>query len=660
MLHSQILPKDNHPIYTWSYSTEAARLADTSFVVSDIGKLAWEVDNNTFWVLLSVTPISWAAINTTAAPATSLNIPASGVARDLTGNFSANSISAHLIGNADTASTLLTARTIFITGEVNGSAVFDGSSDIQITTTATPGAVTLGVDTSGSYVAVGSVTGNGLSGSAAGATSTFTVNSNATQNNVPSTIVFRDSSGNFSAGVITATEFIGPITGTITGNAASSSKWSTGRTINVTGSNIGSVSLDGSADVTLTLTQSPNAVELGTNTSGNYVATGSVAGLGLSGSSSAPGGTFTVTSNATVISTPNALVCRDNNGNFSANIITATEFRGPITGTITGVASSANVLSTARNIAVSGAVVGSVAFDGSADVTIATTLQNGTVTLGTTTVGDYVATLFQGTGVTISNATGAGSTPTIQIGQPIGTNDSPTFADLTIKGNLTVQGATTTINTTNMSVSDAIVTLASGNTTASVPVIGLLAERGAIGAYWIWDEVNQSWRAALSHDGIAFASTSIMASSFIGSVTGAASLNVLKSGDTMSGDLTIAGALSATTKNFLIAHPTKPDMQLRHGSLEGPENGVYVRGKTKSSVIELPEYWTKLIDPDTITVGLTAIGKTQNLLVAGVWNNKVYIINEDGDGSIDCYYHVFAERVDVAKMQVEISNNKEM
>jgi hypothetical protein len=131
---------------------------------------------------------------------------------------------------------------------------------------------------------------------------------------------------------------------------------------------------------------------------------------------------------------------------------------------------------------------------------------------------------------------------------------------------------------------------------------------------------------------------------------------VSKTGDTMSGDLTIVGTLSATTKNFLIPHPTKSDMMLRHGSLEGGENGVYVRGKTTSSVIELPEYWTKLVDPESITVSLTAIGAPQDLIVAGVWDNKIFIINSANTGAINCYYHIFAERCDVEKMQVEVAN----
>lgn len=62
-------------------------------------------------------------------------------------------------------------------------------------------------------------------------------------------------------------------------------------------------------------------------------------------------------------------------------------------------------------------------------------------------------------------------------------------------------------------------------------------------------------------------------------------------GATSTGDVTINGTLYATAKSFLIKHPTKENMKLRYGSLEGPENGVYIRGKlTDSSVINLPDY----------------------------------------------------------------------
>jgi hypothetical protein len=114
--------------------------------------------------------------------------------------------------------------------------------------------------------------------------------------------------------------------------------------------------------------------------------------------------------------------------------------------------------------------------------------------------------------------------------------------------------------------------------------------------------------------------------------------------------LQVNGSFAATTKSFVIDHPTKPDMKLRYGSLEGPENGVYVRGRLKdSNVIELPDYWIGLVHEDTITVNLTAISKSQDLWVEDIKNNTVII----GGKNINCFYTVFAERKDVEKLIVE-------
>lgn len=118
--------------------------------------------------------------------------------------------------------------------------------------------------------------------------------------------------------------------------------------------------------------------------------------------------------------------------------------------------------------------------------------------------------------------------------------------------------------------------------------------------------------------------------------------------------LIVRGSMFATTKSFLIDHPTKKGKKLVHGSLEGPENGVYVRGKVKGDVIELPDYWTKLVDPESITVQLTPIGRHQKLYVKCVENNKVYIgIEGFFAPEINCYYVVQAERRDVPKLDVE-------
>ncbi len=114
----------------------------------------------------------------------------------------------------------------------------------------------------------------------------------------------------------------------------------------------------------------------------------------------------------------------------------------------------------------------------------------------------------------------------------------------------------------------------------------------------------------------------------------------------------VNGSFAATSKSFVIDHPTKKDYQLVYGSLEGPEHGVYVRGKVTNGVIELPDYWAALVDEDTITVQLTAIGDSGNRWVIDVADNKV----TTGGGA--AFYFVQAERKDIDKLTVEVECEK--
>jgi len=79
----------------------------------------------------------------------------------------------------------------------------------------------------------------------------------ATSLNISDTLVKRDSSGNFSAGTISAS---------LSGNATSASKWQTARTLSLTGAVTGSASIDGSGNVSLTTSVSNNGVSILTGT----------------------------------------------------------------------------------------------------------------------------------------------------------------------------------------------------------------------------------------------------------------------------------------------------------------------------------------------------------------------------------------------------------
>ena len=132
-----------------------------------------------------------------------------------TGTLVANiegNVTGAVTGNASTATALATGRTIGLSGDVTATGVsFDGTGNITLSTTIAANSVALGTDTTGNYVAAGATSGNGISGSVSSEGGTFTVTSNATNANTGSTIVFRDASGNFSAGTITAN-----LTGTAT------------------------------------------------------------------------------------------------------------------------------------------------------------------------------------------------------------------------------------------------------------------------------------------------------------------------------------------------------------------------------------------------------------------------------------------------------------
>tara|TARA_B100000524_G_scaffold25492_1_gene12864 strand:- start:106 stop:771 length:666 start_codon:yes stop_codon:yes gene_type:complete len=137
------------------------------------------------------------------------------------------------------------------------------------------------------------------------------------------------------------------------------------------------------------------------------------------------------------------------------------------------------------------------------------------------------------------------------------------------------------------------------------------------------------------------------------SVIGNGLINVLGT-ITSASEVTAAGITLTSRKPFDIPHPTKKGYRLRHVCLEGPESGVYYRGRlTGKNVIELPEYWRGLIDPETITITLTQIKTSQDLIIDGIeWGTRIKVKSGNGTG-IDCFYLVHAERADGEKLIVE-------
>ena len=119
------------------------------------------------------------------------------------------------------------------------------------------------------------------------------------------------------------------------------------------------------------------------------------------------------------------------------------------------------------------------------------------------------------------------------------------------------------------------------------------------------------------------------------------------------GDISTTSGTPPGCKLFDIPHPSKKGYRLAHACVEGPEIGVYCRGRIKNDkIILLPDYWKDLVNIDTITVQLQPIGAHQDVIVRRWDAEKVELQTKSGI-PINCFYHIFAERKDINELVVE-------
>ena len=108
----------------------------------------------------------------------------------------------------------------------------------------------------------------------------------------------------------------------------------------------------------------------------------------------------------------------------------------------------------------------------------------------------------------------------------------------------------------------------------------------------------------------------------------------------------VANAANVQAKTFVIDHPTKKNNFLVHACLEGPEAGVYYRGRTyieeTSVVICLPDYVAQFAYD--FTVSITAIGKPRLCSASEVESDGTFMIFGDPGN-----YHwvVYGKRHDI-------------
>jgi len=271
---------------------------------------------------------------------------------------------------------------------------------------------------------------------------------------------------------------------------------------------------------------------------------------GTSGGIDAIGGKYytDIVENATDANTGSTLVKRDSSGNFVA---------GTITATLVGLASTATALETARTFSLSGDASSTAeSFDATGNVILPVVLADTAVSAGdygsateiptftvdskgrltaagtasiTTSLNiqgdtgsDTIALdadtidFTGGTGV-VTTVDSANNTVTFDIGQAVGTTDNVTFNNVTVdgtlttdditastvttsgnvvvQGDLTVNGTTTTVNSNEVNIGDAIMTLNSDEAGTPSQNSGLEVERGTSdNVQLIWDEADDRWQ----------------------------------------------------------------------------------------------------------------------------------------------------------------------
>jgi antitoxin component YwqK of YwqJK toxin-antitoxin module len=270
---------------------------------------------------------------------------------------------------------------------------------------------------------------------------------------------------------VSATTFTGNLTGSVSGNASTVTNGvyttDTGTVTNtmlsgsIADTKLSTISTTGKVSNSATTATSANTASaiVARDASGNFTANIITADLSGNATTATSATSATNATNAAITdttttagtyypvfsstSTGNSTLRTDSTGltyNPSTNTLTASTFSGALSGNASTAtsATTAASLTTGRAIALTGDVTGSVTFDGSASVSITTTIAADSVVLGTDTTGNYVSSLVAGTGVTLSNNTGEGATPTVAIGQAVSTSSNVTFNNVIASGLLTV------------------------------------------------------------------------------------------------------------------------------------------------------------------------------------------------------------------------------
>ena len=315
------------------------------------------------------------------------------------------------------------------------------------------------------------------------------------------------------------------------------------------------------------------------------------------------------------------------------------------TGALTGNADTATALETARTI-------NGVSFDGTADITIEASIDK-TLFISEGLEDSGGLTSFDGgTDVTLrlKNAPNFSDTNLLkwdntneQFVDSIVTDDGTTVTatgNLTVTGDLVVQGATTTISTTNLEVTDKLIIIGDGTTTTGA-ADGAGFNIGTTGVSLTYDFANTSWTSSESMNLATNKTYKIAGTTVIGSTS--------LGGGIVSSSLTSVGTLTTGVWNASVIDATYGGTGVNNGS-----NTLTLSG----SVTYTGGYTLELVSTAATSITLPTTGTLATLDGVETLTNKTLdapIINNASldSASIDFIFLRNTSGTDITKSYVK-------
>lgn len=116
-------------------------------------------------------------------------------------------------------------------------------------------------------------------------------------------------------------------------------------------------------------------------------------------------------------------------------------------------------------------------------------------------------------------------------------------------------------------------------------------------------------------------------------------------------------------KNAIFAHPQQPRQQIYYNAMEGPEIGLYTRGKAvlrkgKAS-IKLPEHFSLVVSEKGLTAQLTAHSiKSRGVAITKLSKNELSIAELGGDSTADYEVSFLVQGVRAGKEDYQVVRNR--